>query len=274
MIIIFSLVSCQNKNTNNFVISNKSSNTNIYIHKDSDKLVKWAANDLAKDIEEIVGRKITINYKDKFQPEKKGIYIGKFDDRLIKSLPKNYNSQLKNKWEKFVIKKHQDNLFIVGSDIRGTVYGIFDVAERIGISPWKWWADVHPKKKESIVLNLPHNGIEDSPSVQYRGIFLNDEDWGLQPWAAKTFEQETGDIDPKTYEKIFQLLLRLKANTIWPAMHPSTKAFHKIAGNQAMAEKYHISIGTCHAESMLRNNVDEWNEKVYANSITYPIARK
>ena len=262
-IIIFLLVSCQFKDTNSFVINHKSSNTNIYIHKDSDKLVKWAANDLAKDIEEIVGRKIKIIYTDKFQSEKKGIYIGKFDDRLIKSLPENYNSQLKNKWEKFVIKKHQDNLFIVGSDIRGTVYGIFDVAERIGISPWKWWADVHPEKKESIVLNLPHNGIEDCPSVQYRGIFLNDEDWGLQPWAAKTFEPETNDIGPKTYEKIFQLLLRLKANTIWPAMHPSTKAFFSITGNKDMAEKYHIFIGTSHAEPMLRNNVDEWDKKTY-----------
>lgn len=262
-IILFLLVSCQKIDTNNFVINNKSSNTNFYIHKDSDELVKWAANDLAKDIERILGRKISINYTDKYQPEKKGIYIGEFNDKLIEDLPHSYNTQLKNKWEKFVIKYHQDNLFIVGSDIRGTVYGIFDVAERIGISPWKWWADVHPKKKESIVLNLPQNGIEDSPSVQYRGIFLNDEDWGLQPWAAKTFEKQTGDIGPKTYEKIFQLLLRLKANTIWPAMHPSTKAFYSIPGNRAMAEKYHISIGTSHAEPMLRNNVDEWNKVEY-----------
>lgn len=262
-IIVVILVSCQNKNTENFVINNKSSNTNIYIDKDSQKLVRWAANELAKDVEEILGRKITINYTNKFHPEKKGIYIGKFDDKLIEGLSQNYKSQLKNKWEKFVIKKHQNNLFIVGSDIRGTVYGIFDVAKRIGISPWKWWADVHPEKKESIVLNLPQNGIEDSPSVQYRGIFLNDEDWGLQPWAAKTFEPETGDIGPKTYEKIFQLLLRLKANTIWPAMHPCTKAFFAIPRNRAMAEKYHISIGTSHAEPMLRNNVDEWDKEVY-----------
>ncbi|APZ47345.1 glycosyl hydrolase [Polaribacter reichenbachii] len=264
-ITFFVILSCQNKNTNSFVISKKSSNTNVYIHKDADQLIKWAANDLAKDIESIVGRKITINYTDKFQPENKGIYIGQFKDTLIKNLPVNYNNQLKNKWEKFLIKNHQDNLFIVGSDVRGTVYGIFDVAKRIGISPWQWWADVHPKKQESIVLNLPHEGIEDSPSVQYRGIFLNDEDWGLQPWAAKTFEKQTGDIGPKTYEKIFQLLLRLKANTIWPAMHPSTKAFYSIPGNRAMAEKYKISIGTSHAEPMLRNNVDEWDKKIYGD---------
>lgn len=262
-LIIVLLVSCSTKETDDFIINSKSSNTNIYIDEHADELVKWAAIDLSNDLAEIVGRDIKINYTDKFHPDKKGIYIGKFDDKLIEGLSENYNSQLKNEWEKFVIKKHQDNLFIVGSDIRGTVYGIFDLAERMGISPWKWWADVHPEKRESIVLNLPQNGIEDSPSVQYRGIFLNDEDWGLQPWAAKTFEPETGDIGPKTYERIFQLLLRLKANTIWPAMHPSTKAFFSIPGNQAMAEKYHISIGTSHAEPMLRNNVDEWDKEVY-----------
>jgi len=106
----------------------------------------------------------------------------------------------------------------------------------------------------------PKDGIRQSPSVQYRGIFLNDEDWGLQPWAAKTFETELGDIGPKSYEKIFQLLLRLKANTIWPAMHPSTQAFYSVAGNQAMAQKYHIVVGTSHAEPMLRNNVGEWDQ--------------
>ncbi|HYQ56081.1 MAG TPA: glycosyl hydrolase 115 family protein [Draconibacterium sp.] len=261
LLIIALFVSCHTKSTTNFIINNSSSNANVFIDNNSNELVKWAANDLAKDIERITGRQITINYIDKFQPEKNGIYIGQFDDKLIENLSKNYDIQLENKWEKFVIKKQEDNLFIVGSDIRGTVYGIFDVAERIGISPWKWWADVHPERKESVVLNLPQNGVEDGPSVQYRGIFLNDEDWGLQPWAANTFEPETGDIGPKTYEKIFQLLLRLKANTIWPAMHPSTQPFFTIPGNQEMARKYHIFIGTSHAEPMLRNNVREWDEQ-------------
>lgn len=246
-----------------FIIAEKSLHVYIYIDKHSDELIKWAANDLSEDIEKIVGKKITINYTDKFNPDTKGIYIGKIDDKLIKSLPENYTNQLQDQWENFVIKKHQDNLFIIGSDIRGTVYGIFEVAERIGISPWKWWADVTPLNKEIIILDLSPSGIEAGPSVQYRGIFLNDEDWGLQPWAANTFEPETKDIGPKTYEKIFQLLLRLKANMIWPAMHPCTKAFFSISGNKEMAEKYHIYIGTSHAEPMLRNNVDEWDEQEY-----------
>ena len=111
-----------------------------------------------------------------------------------------------------------------------------------------------------LTLRVPDEGWRAGPSVQYRGIFLNDEDWGLQPWAAKTFEPEVGDIGPKTYEKIFQLLLRLRANTIWPAMHPSTVAFYQIPGNREMAARYHIVVGTSHAEPMMRNNVDEWQK--------------
>lgn len=245
-----------------FIIEEKSPGIDIYVDEYSDELIKWAAKDLAENIGEIVGKEITINYTDRFNPDTKGIYIGKVDDKLIKSLPENCTDQLQDKWETLIIKNHQDNLFIVGSDIRGTVYGIFEMAERIGISPWKWWADVTPQKKGIIKLDLPSTGILEGPSVQYRGIFLNDEDWGLQPWAAHTFEYEIKDIGPKTYEKIFQLLLRLKANTIWPAMHPCTKAFFSIPGNKEMAEKYHIYIGTSHAEPMLRNNVDEWDENV------------
>jgi len=74
------------------------------------------------------------------------------------------------------------------------------------------------------------------PSVKYRGIFLNDEDWGLRPWAAKTFDTATGNIGPKTYEKIFELLLRLKANTLWPAMHHGTTPFNAIAENRGCAQ--------------------------------------
>jgi hypothetical protein len=120
-----------------------------------------------------------------------------------------------------------------------------------------WWADVTPEKKTSLIIS-PGVKYGGEPSVKYRGIFLNDEDWGLQPWAAKTFEPETGDIGPKTYAKIFELLLRLKANTLWPAMHEVTKPFNLIPGNAQMADDYAIVMGSSHAEPMLRNNVGEW----------------
>lgn len=240
-----------------FLIAEKNKVSTIYIDQNTDPLIAWAVNELATDIQEITGQKPQIIPTQKTNAEN-GIYIGQISDHLFKSYQ---NKNIKGAWEGFSISKEKNNLFILGNDVRGTVYGIFETAERLGISPWKWWADVYPIRKEKLVLNLPKEGITESPSVQFRGIFLNDEDWGLQPWAAQTFEPETGDIGPKTYEKIFQLLLRLKANCIWPAMHPSTKAFFKITGNKEMAQKYHILLGTSHAEPMMRNNVDEWNEK-------------
>ncbi|CAM3743112.1 glycosyl hydrolase 115 family protein [Flavobacterium chungbukense] len=244
-----------------FEIANSKNLAAIYIDVNTDPLIVWAVKELADDIKEISGHRPEIITAGTIS--KKGIYVGQVSSKLLSS--KNIQKQLVNQWEKFSIRKAKENLLVIGSDVRGTVYGVFEIAERLGISPWKWWADVHPLKKENLSLYLPSQGITESPSVQYRGIFLNDEDWGLQPWAAKTFEPETGDIGPKTYEKIFQLLLRLKANTIWPAMHPSTRGFFTIPGNKEMAQKYRIVIGSSHAEPMLRNNVDEWKSKIYGD---------
>ena len=98
----------------------------------------------------------------------------------------------------------------------------------------------------------------DAPAVKYRGIFLNDEGWGLIPWASRTHEPEAGNLGPKTYARLFELLLRLRANTLWPAMHPGTTPFHQLPGNAAMADAYAIVVGSSHAEPMLRNNVGEW----------------
>jgi len=98
------------------------------------------------------------------------------------------------------------------------------------------------------------------PSVKYRGIFINDEDWGLRQWAANTHEPEHGNIGPKTYTRIFELLLRLKANTLWPAMHPGTRPFNSFPENAALADEYGIVMGSSHAEPMLRNNVGEWTD--------------
>lgn len=103
-----------------------------------------------------------------------------------------------------------------------------------------------------------------SPSVKYRGIFINDEDWGMTPWSYKNFEPSDikGQIGPKTHARIFELLLRLRANTFWPAMHSCSVAFYVTPGNKQMADKYGIFIGTSHCEPMVRNTNAEWNHKV------------
>jgi hypothetical protein len=148
-------------------------------------------------------------------------------------------------------------LLIAGSDARGATWGVVDLTRELGVSAWEWWADVAPRRQARV--DVPDTAVlSASPSVQYRGVFLNDEDWGLQPWAAKTWDKATGDIGPATYARIYELLWRLKANTIWPAMHDSTRPFYQIAGNPEMARDYAIVVGTSHAEPMMRNNVREW----------------
>ncbi|MBT0670700.1 glycosyl hydrolase 115 family protein [Novosphingobium profundi] len=150
-------------------------------------------------------------------------------------------------------------LVIAGSDVRGTIWGAVDLTRELGVSAWEWWADVTPRQVARIGVD-PARKVSASPSVRYRGIFLNDEDWGLQPWAAHTFEPEVGDIGPRTYARIFELMWRLKANLIWPAMHDSTAAFYSVPGNAEAARDHAIVVGTSHAEPMMRNNVREWHE--------------
>lgn len=113
-------------------------------------------------------------------------------------------------------------LIIAGCDRRGTAYGTFTLSEAMGVSPLYWWAVVPVKKQKAIYLETAEY-ISKEPSVKYRGIFLNDEGWGLVPWAAKTFDPTFGDIGPKTYAKICELILRMKGNMLAPAMHPGIR---------------------------------------------------
>ena len=260
LIVILSIAGCSMRS--DFFISDNNESVNIFIGEDTDSLIIWAINDLADDIKAITDNRPNIIKSSTIRKEK-GIYLGEYKDSLLKLINQKQIKNLNGAWEKFHMNVYDGNLIIAGSDVRGTVYGIFDVAERLGISPWKWWADVKPISKKRLSLRLEKDGITKNPSVQYRGIFLNDEIWALRPWASKTFAPEEGVIGPRTYEKIFQLLLRLKANTIWPAMHHNTKAFYTIPGNKEMAAKYKIVIGTSHIEPMLRNNLGEWDKKKY-----------
>lgn len=231
------------------------------------KLDSITANLLAYDIFRVTGYRPKVS-SDIREGKGNVILIGSINSNLITKLNlQGLRENLNGKWECYAYKllrnpsaNIKEALVITGSDFRGTAYGVFDISAKIGVTPWYWWADAKPKRQESLSINA-EDYFSSEPSVKFRGIFINDEDWGLQPWAAKTFEPETGDIGPKTYAKVFELLLRLKANLIWPAMHPSTKAFFHYPGNIKVAEDYHIVIGSSHAEPMLRNNVSEWNVK-------------
>ena len=148
-------------------------------------------------------------------------------------------------------------IVVEGHNARGTAYGLLELSRMAGVSPWVWWGDVRPHTRSRLTIDSDFL-LEHTPSVQYRGIFINDEDWSLREWSTKTYEPEC-PMGPKTYKALFQLLLRLRANTIWPAMHEGTPAFFTVEGNKQMADSFGIVIGTSHCEPLLRNNVAEWD---------------
>lgn len=167
--------------------------------------------------------------------------------------------ELAAKSDRFYVAVSGRQLLVVGSNGRGTAYGLLELSRMAGVSPWVWWGDVTPERRTSLSVAADFRTLQ-SPSVEYRGIFLNDEDWSLQPWSWQTFEpSETGRIGAKTYRKIFELLLRLRANAIWPAMHDSTVPFYFVEGAKETADSCGIVIGTSHCEPLLRNNVGEWD---------------
>jgi len=197
------------------------------------------------------------------------VVIGTLDSPLVQQAAKLGRldlAALRGQWERYVRVVLEPEgaggrqvLLIAGADRRGGIYGAVDMTRELGVSPWEWWADVTPQRSARLQLDGAARWSK-APSVQYRGIFLNDEDWGLQPWAAKTYEPEVNDIGPKTYARVFELMWRLKANTVWPAMHAATRPFYEIAGNAETADRYAIVMATSHAEPMARNNTREWDD--------------
>lgn len=168
-------------------------------------------------------------------------------------------------WERYLIQTVErplpgvdKALVVAGSDRRAVAYGLFTLSEQMGVSPWYWWADVKTAQHPALYVQAPAT-CSHTPSVKYRGIFLNDEDWGLKPWAAQTFEPERGNIGPRTYAKICELLLRLKANHLAPAMHPVSTAFYRIPENKLVADTFAIVVGSSHCEPLLLNTASEWD---------------
>lgn len=189
------------------------------------------------------------------------VYVGTLGEHSIAEelLTQAEIDHLKDKKEGFIVTVRDGKLIVLGNDARGTAYGILELSRLIGVSPWEWWADSTPEKKEEVSLKTDFFTMQ-YPSVAYRGIFINDEDWGLMPWSSMNYEKTDikGQIGPKTHARIFELLLRLRANTFWPAMHDCSVAFYLTPGNREMADKYAITIGTSHCEPMLRNTNAEW----------------
>ena len=179
--------------------------------------------------------------------------------QVVEQLPIR-TKKLKRLSQGFLIKVLDDGtLVVVGSDAHGTAYGLMELSRLIGVSPWEWWADVTPERQENFVLYKGYETLQ-SPSVEYRGIFINDEDWGLMPWSYRTYEQghPKGVIGPMTHERVFELMLRLRVNLFWPAMHECTHPFFLTEGNREVAARYGIYIGGSHCEPMASSTAGEW----------------
>ncbi|MDO4562361.1 MAG: glycosyl hydrolase 115 family protein [Clostridia bacterium] len=187
-------------------------------------------------------------------------------------------AQIAGTWECYCIKTVQNPIagidsaiVIAGSDTRGTIYGIYKLSEYIGVSPWYWWSDVPVEVKTDITYDEVAI-VNDGPSVKYRGIFINDEE-RLVDWAEMHFPDD-GVHGPNEYiyRHMFEALLRLGANTLWPAMHEYTTAFNTPTDENGVplsakaADEYGIVMSSSHCEIMLRNNVGEWSDWRTANT--------
>ena len=232
-------------------------------------VVKRAAELFAADVEAVTGRRpqVTSATGETGPAVIVGTVGGSALIRRLSEAGKIDTAPLEGAWERYLIQTVANPLpgirkalVIAGSDRRGAAYGLFTLSELIGVSPWYWWADVPVKKHAALHVDAPPT-YSQTPSVRYRGIFLNDEDWGLTPWASQTFEPERGNIGPRTYAKVCELLLRLKANYLAPAMHPVSTSFNQIPENKLVADTFAIVMGSTHCEPLLLNTASEWATK-------------
>ena len=161
--------------------------------------------------------------------------------------------------EAWAVAVNNGVLELAGTDPRGLAYALISLSRLIGVNPWEWWADVPVQQRDSFTLSADFISVE-QPSVRWCGIFINDEDWGFMPWSSFTIEPANlGHIGPVTYAKVCELLLRLRLNLLWPAMHECTYPFFLTAGNVQTAANYGIVLGASHAEPMACSAAREWD---------------
>lgn len=239
--------------------NNKHKNFNILFDSTDNKGVLRAVKNLITDFQKVTGTSpIIVNRSDKNVK----LIVGTLDNsELIKTLVENGDikaEELKGKREKYIITivknalgSGQSALVIAGSDKRGAIYGVYELSKQIGVSPWYYWADVPVAKRNSIYIK---KGIytDGEPSVKLRGIFLNDEAPCLTGWVRENF----GNYNHLFYEKVFELMLRLKGNFLWPAMWNNSFYDDDIL-NGPLADEMGIIMGTSHHEPCARAQ-KEW----------------
>ena len=270
--LLFLATAMQAKDAKAFLLT-KNDAVTLYCHKNEALVVQTALNLFRQDYVKVLAASPRTE-----SLKKARIVVGTIDNPEIAAWAAEQGiclDGLQGKHEGFLLKVlgvgNKYRLAVLGSDKRGTAYGLMTLVRMMGVSPWQWWADCEPTPREVFQLEADFERLE-VPSVAYRGIFINDEDWGLNPWSSNNYEPKmrqrngedstprNGEIGPYTHERIFELLLRLRANIFWPAMHECTVPFYLIKGNREMADKYGILISTSHCEPMMRNTNGEWRK--------------
>ncbi len=240
------------------LLLNANNRVEIYMDTNDCKGVSYAAHALLKDIKSVSGATATLTsdagFLKKADTARPAILVGTIGhsaaiDQLVKQKRINGNL-LKGKREKFIITLTDGQLVIAGSDRRGTIYGIYELSQQMGVSPWYDWADVPIEHHDSIFVN---KGIytDGEPAVRYRGIFLNDEAPCLTSWVKNTYG--TGYGDHRFYQRVFELVLRLRGNMMWPAMW-GWAFYADDPENEKTADEMGIVMSTSHHEPMARNH--------------------
>ena len=240
------------------LLLNANNRVEIYMDTNDCKGVSYAAHALLKDIKSVSGATATLTsdagFLKKADTVRPAILVGTIGhsaaiDQLVKQKRINGNL-LKGKREKFIITLIDGQLVIAGSDRRGTIYGIYELSQQMGVSPWYDWADVPIEHHDSIFVN---KGIytDGEPAVRYRGIFLNDEAPCLTSWVKNTYGTEYGDH--RFYQRVFELVLRLRGNMMWPAMW-GWAFYADDAENEKTADEMGVVMSTSHHEPMARNH--------------------
>lgn len=231
-----------------FIIAENGTSAPIVVDVNDWKGVSRAAADLTDDVRKVTG--VASMVFPQVPDKKASIIVGTIGkshliDELIDTGKLNVDS-VKGKWESYVTEVIDGNLVIAGSDKRGTIYGIYDISDKIGVSPWYYWADV-PVRHHNKLEYSDGRVVQPSPKVKYRGIFINDEWPSFGGWCVNNF----GGVNSKAYAHMFELLLRLKANYLWPAMWDT--AFNEDDPEcPRLADEYGIVMGTSHHEPMMR----------------------
>ncbi|MCL1991240.1 MAG: glycosyl hydrolase 115 family protein [Defluviitaleaceae bacterium] len=235
---------------------NQSNPVNIAVEAAAYEGVKRIAEKVATDFEKVVG--VTPIISECITEDVTIIFatLGRsaFVDGLILA-GKFDKASIDGKNEVYAIQLIDDQLVIIGSDKRGTIYGMFALSEYIGVSPLHFWGDAEPERRTEIVINADVSIVSKEPSVKYRGFFINDEWPCFGNWTFNHF----GGFTAKMYEHVFELLLRLKGNYLWPAMWTSSFPVDGPGNlNEELADLYGVVMGASHHEPMLRAS-EEWD---------------